>query len=74
MSFTSSLLHDRQPFVDRRAIDQATPDAESQPWQEPPVEPFVLAPGLAWRLLKSLFRAEGEEQNLQDDLAQLIQR
>lgn len=76
MSFGSLLIHEYSahgsttPVVENN-LESASLSAH---WQHQPAESFVVAPGLAYRLLRSLFTRNAEEPDLQDALRKLTQR
>ena len=75
MSFGSLLVHEYRAITTTLSVtDHREPLPELEPLQLHNLESFVLAPGPAWRLLRSLFTQDAEESNLQEELGKLIQR
>ena len=75
MSFGSLLVHEYRATPPTLSVtDHREPLHELEPWQLHTLESFVLAPGPAWRLLRSLFTHDAEDANLQDELSKLTQR
>lgn len=74
MSFGSRLINAYRSIPPLPMSDHRESPPEPEPWQLHSLESFVLAPGPAWRLLRSLFTQDVEEAHVQEEISKLIQR
>ncbi len=76
MSFGALLIHEYSAHGTTAPVVENNLESSSIPahWQHQPTESFVVAPGLAFRLLRSLFTHDAGEPELHDSLRKLTQR